>query len=451
MHSAFDAPRPSSHLARWGIAAQPDDGIFIARARVGGVPLLVAAQDERFLGGSVGANHGSALTRVLVHARGERPGGVLILAASGGVRLHEANPGELALARALSALLDLRASGVPVVCISVADTFGGSSVLACAAERTALIPGTRFGLSGPAVIETARGRSEVDATDAVAVAALFGAEARSARGHLELVGDDAASIRDWIVTSIAASQPLIASIHDVQQRLAARLAAAGEGTVDHASEASEIPARLAPLYANAEPVDAAGRLFRMKDRRAWLAYPDCSVPFGPREAHDLDAALLAHVAPLASSSAQTVLLVGDALGHEASRNAELLCISQYLAQHAAVIATLRNQGSRVRGLLFDTGHSAAFFSNVLQASDVYAMSDSRVVAMAPAAIARVTRLPSAEIAALVENDPVLGHPVRHFASFGGVDRILADHDPHDTLELVLGDAPGRLAPPHVAE
>jgi acetyl-CoA carboxylase carboxyltransferase component len=132
---------------------------------------------------------------------------VVILAASSGVRLHEANPAEWALARALAALLDLRASGVPVVTVAVADTFGGASVLACAAERIALMPGTRLGLSGPAVIEVARGRDEVDAGDAGAVAALFGAEARAAAGHVELVADDADAVRGWIAAAIRESIP----------------------------------------------------------------------------------------------------------------------------------------------------------------------------------------------------------------------------------------------------
>ncbi|MBU6486174.1 MAG: hypothetical protein KGR23_15415, partial [Betaproteobacteria bacterium] len=40
----FDAPPgPSPHLARYGIAARDDDGIAVARIRVAGEPMLVAA------------------------------------------------------------------------------------------------------------------------------------------------------------------------------------------------------------------------------------------------------------------------------------------------------------------------------------------------------------------------------------------------------------------------
>src|SRR5678815_6023877 len=123
----LEAPRPSLHLARWQIAAQDDDGIVVARASIDGANILIAAQDERFLGGSAGANHSDALRRLFEVAADERPAAVVLLAGSGGVRLHEANAAEWALARALSALLDLRAHGIPVLVVGVADVFGGVS------------------------------------------------------------------------------------------------------------------------------------------------------------------------------------------------------------------------------------------------------------------------------------------------------------------------------------
>jgi len=51
------------------------------------------------------------------------------------------------------------------------------------------------------------------------------------------------------------------------------------------------------------------------------------------------------------------------------------------------------------------------------------MRDARVVAMAPEAIARVTGVAATQ---LIEDDPLLGHPVRHFSALGGVQRTLGD-------------------------
>src|SRR5215475_426111 len=109
--ASLAAARPSPHLARWGIEAQDDDGVVVARASIRSTTVLVAAQDERFLRGSAGANHGDALRKLFEVARGELPRAVVVLAASAGVRLHEANPAEASLARALAALLDLRTAG----------------------------------------------------------------------------------------------------------------------------------------------------------------------------------------------------------------------------------------------------------------------------------------------------------------------------------------------------
>ncbi len=243
--------------------------------------VLVAAQDERFLGGSAGANHADTLRRLFELGRAERPAAVVVLAASGGVRLHEANAAEWALARALAALLDLRAAGVPVLVAGVADVFGGASVLACAAQRIALTPGVRLGLSGPAVIETARGTSELDAGDAATVARVFGAEARAAAGHVELLADSADDVRRWIARGIKEPTPLAAWVQAMQVRLAARLADAflagtpaslsgptGVGAAVSAAASAEprVPVR-------ARPTGRSRRLACAASRRSDLAVP----------------------------------------------------------------------------------------------------------------------------------------------------------------------------------
>src|SRR5262249_46351828 len=120
---------------------------------------------------------------------------------------------------------------------------------------------------------------------------------------------------------------------------------------------------------------------------------------------------------------------------EVSRAAEALCVSQYLAQHSAVVALHRHRGVRIRGLIAGTGHSAALFSNALQADEVDAVASARVVAMEPAAIARVTRLAKADVEALIDDDPLFGHPVRHFAGWGGIVEILPIVDCDRLLRL----------------
>src|SRR5258708_2367185 len=111
---ALSARRPSPHLARWGIDPHDDDGVVLARATIFGAPVLLAAQDEHFLGGSAGVNHADALRALFQRAREMRPAAVVLLAASGGVRLYEAHPAVLARARVFSAMHELRVLWVRV-------------------------------------------------------------------------------------------------------------------------------------------------------------------------------------------------------------------------------------------------------------------------------------------------------------------------------------------------
>ena len=395
----------SASLARFGIVARADDGISVARGRLAGAPIMIAAQDERYLAGSVGERHGDALRAMFEAAQRERPHAIVLLLASGGVRLHEANAAELSLAKALSSMLDARIAGIPVVAIAVGHVFGGTSVLACAGDRLALLPGTRFGLSGPKVIESVHGKWQLDAEDARDVDAVFGASARSAAGVAELLVDDADAMRAWIARAVHERDDFEVAVHATHAHLA-------HCTGDEAAHSP--PFEPLPCFEGAGPVDNAGRLWR--GRGCWLTRPDPGGTIGPADVHALDAALLAHVAREPSGSAQTVVLVEDSAGHAVSRAVEMKLISQFLAQHACVLALLRARGTRLVGLLAGVGHSAAFFANALQAQRLYALASSRIVAMEPATIARVTGIAAAD---LIENDPLLGQPVRHLVALGG--------------------------------
>ena len=441
VNAELSAPRASQHLARFDIRPQDDDGVVAVRATLRGHRVLIAAQDERFVGGSAGANHADALRQLFERARAERPFAVVLLAASGGVRLHEANPAELALARALRSLCDLRVAGVPVLAVGVGDVFGGVAVLALAADRFASLPGARIGLSGPAVVEMVRGRGELDGADAAAVARVYGGEVRARAGQIELLPDDAEAIREWVATVAPAQRTFAERVEGAQATLAARLVGRRDGgstqNVQRIATAvgvprTPLPRRLAPIYACARPVDRHGWLWRMTDAPIWLTRPAALATFGAAEVHALDAALLEHVV---SDAGSTLFLVGDSCGHEISRAAEAIGIAQYLAQHAAVVALLRSRGVRILGLLTATGHSAVFFVDALQSDRVYALANARVVAMEPDVIARVTKQEGRRLRELIESDPLLGQPVRHFAACGGIAGILPELTPERLVAL----------------
>ena len=120
----------SPHLAQFGIAAAFDDGIVIGRGQLEGRPVLVAAQEGAFLGGTFGEVHGAKLVGLLrgAVAAAERPEAVLLLLDTGGVRLQEANAGEIAVGQVMVALLEARAAGIAVVAL-----LGGRSGCSAAA------------------------------------------------------------------------------------------------------------------------------------------------------------------------------------------------------------------------------------------------------------------------------------------------------------------------------
>jgi malonate decarboxylase beta subunit len=408
----LDAPRPSHYLGRFGITPQNDDGVVTARLRIDLRTYLAAAQDERFLRGSVGAAHGEALRQLFERAQRERPHGIVLLMASAGVRLHEANPAELALAHALRAMLDARASAIPIHAIAVGDVFGGASVLMCAVDRVAALPEIRLGLSGPKVVQTARGTGELDASDPAQVNALYGAEQRIRASLVDGIDDSAASVLAWL------HQP--ASSASFEATITAR------GAILQSAAASPHATADLPRQWKAQAVGAG--LWRRRD--AWIVAPFATQPVDAATLSALDAALLAQVG--LDGDRRPLVLLEDSPGHDVSREAERLFLSRYLAHHACVLKVLRVRGIHIAGALIGTAHSAAFFVNALQGDRLCAIEGARVIAMAPDAIARVTGL---DAATLIESDPLLGQPLRHLASFGGVDSVLPDARPAPILEF----------------
>jgi len=412
----FAAAGASPHVTRWGINAAVDDGVVCARLRVGATSVLAMAQDVRFLGGSVGANHGAALQRLFLRALEERPGIIVLLVDSGGVRLHEANAAELALARALRALFDVRRAQIPTLAMVTAAAYGGASVLAAACEHVHFLPDARFGLSGPRVIETTQGKDELDAGDPRAVATLFGATARATAGIGTLTGDDSDEAR----TAIRAAAQYRARfdravLQTWDAKLASRLARAGMAP----APAVALPTELS-ILADAQAVDPTGWLWRIRDTDVHVLRPLAPLTFDPAVAVAIATALRERL-----PAGAPLVVVEDSPGHATTRAAESLGVSEYLAAHAARLALLQMDGHAVLGLLAGTGHSAAFFVNALQAATLDALADARVEAMAPDAMARVTRLSAHELIELIEDDPLLGQPARHLAALGGVARMHA--------------------------
>ncbi|MEY8876298.1 MAG: biotin-independent malonate decarboxylase subunit beta [Leptothrix sp. (in: b-proteobacteria)] len=223
----------SPHLAQLGVPSAFDDGVAIGRARLDGQTVFVAAQEGEFMGGGVGEVHGAKLVGLLQRAQRDRPAAVLLLAESGGVRLHEANAGLIAVSEVMRALLDVRAAGIPVIVLigGANGCFGGMGIVARCADHLVISDIGRLAMSGPEVIEASHGVEEYDSRDRALVWRTSGGKHRWLSGDCDdLVDDSVAAFREAAIAALGHRRPMDAAALEAEHALlAARLQHAPAG------------------------------------------------------------------------------------------------------------------------------------------------------------------------------------------------------------------------------
>lgn len=222
---------PSPHLASLDLPGAFDDGAIVGNATLAGKAVLVAAQEGQFMGGAVGEIHGAKIVGLLRRAVRDKPAAVLFLVDSGGVRLHEANAGLIAISEIMRAVLDARAAGVPVLALvgGTCGAFGGMGIVTKLCSAVVMSEEGRLALSGPEVIETVAGVEEFDAKDRALVWRVTGGKHRYLMGDCAtLVEDDIAAFREGALATLAPeSAPSLAALERQQAGLETRLAAFG--------------------------------------------------------------------------------------------------------------------------------------------------------------------------------------------------------------------------------
>ncbi|MCC2958881.1 biotin-independent malonate decarboxylase subunit beta [Massilia sp. IC2-278] len=196
----------SPHLAQLDAPVSFDDGVVVGRGLLDGRVVFGAAQEGGFMGGAVGEVHGAKLVGMLGRAVSEGAHAVLLLLESGGVRLHEANAGLIAVSEVMRAILDVRAAGIPVI-VAVGGAngcFGGMGIAARCANTVIMSEEGRLAMSGPEVIETANGVEEFDSKDRALVWRTTGGKHRYLLGDCQvLVADDTDAFRAAAIAAIA--------------------------------------------------------------------------------------------------------------------------------------------------------------------------------------------------------------------------------------------------------
>ncbi|TXD41567.1 biotin-independent malonate decarboxylase subunit beta [Xanthomonas campestris] len=226
----------SPHLAQLDTPGAFDDGIVVGEGRLRGRHVLIAAQQGAFMGGGVGEVHGAKLTGLLERAAATTPDAVVLLLDTGGVRLHEANAGLIAISEIMRATLGARAAGVPVLALigSGNGAFGGMGIVARCCSAVIVSEEGRLSLSGPDVIETVRGVEEFDARDRALVWRVTGGKHRYLIGDAQtLVPDRIAAFADAAATTLATlAEPqgdaALQALEREHHALAARITAYGD-------------------------------------------------------------------------------------------------------------------------------------------------------------------------------------------------------------------------------
>ncbi|SDK09526.1 acetyl-CoA carboxylase carboxyltransferase subunit alpha [Methylophilus rhizosphaerae] len=138
-------------------AAQRDvkekDALIVMRGTVERVPVVVAAFEFKFMGGSMGSVVGERFVRG-VQAAIEHKCAFICISASGGARMQEGLLSLMQMAKTSAALTKLSEAGLPYVSVLTDPTMGGvSASFAMLGDVIVAEPNALIGFAGPRVIE----------------------------------------------------------------------------------------------------------------------------------------------------------------------------------------------------------------------------------------------------------------------------------------------------------
>jgi acetyl-CoA carboxylase carboxyl transferase subunit beta len=129
------------------------DALITATGELQGLPVVVAAFEFDFHGGSMGYAVGEKFTRAAQLAL-ERDIPLVCFAASGGARMQEALISLMQMAKTSAVIERMRLAGVPYISVMTDPIYGGvSASLALLGDINIAEPEARAGFAGPNIIE----------------------------------------------------------------------------------------------------------------------------------------------------------------------------------------------------------------------------------------------------------------------------------------------------------
>lgn len=129
------------------------DALIVMRGKVKQLPVVAAAFEFSFMGGSMGSVVGDRFVRAVDLCLEHRLP-LVCFAASGGARMQEALFSLMQMARTSAALQRMREEGLPFISVLTDPVYGGvSASLAMLGDVNVAEPGALIGFAGPRVIE----------------------------------------------------------------------------------------------------------------------------------------------------------------------------------------------------------------------------------------------------------------------------------------------------------
>lgn len=129
------------------------DALVVIKGQVNGVPLVAAAFEFGFMGGSMGSVVGERFVRA-VDACMEESIPLVCFTASGGARMQEALTSLFQMAKTSAALARMAKNGIPYISVMTDPTMGGvSASIAMLGDIQIAEPGAEIGFAGRRVIE----------------------------------------------------------------------------------------------------------------------------------------------------------------------------------------------------------------------------------------------------------------------------------------------------------
>jgi acetyl-CoA carboxylase carboxyl transferase subunit beta len=119
-----DGRRYTDRLRDAKAATNLEDAILVAEGKLDDQDIVAAAQDFRFMAGSLGMAAGEAVITGLMRAA-EKKTPFILFAASGGARMQEGILSLMQMPRATVAIQQLRAAGQPYIVVLTDPTTGG--------------------------------------------------------------------------------------------------------------------------------------------------------------------------------------------------------------------------------------------------------------------------------------------------------------------------------------